>query len=202
MQHQNLIACHACDLLQRRVALPVGASARCPRCGEVLYRNRPNSIERTLAFALAGVVLFLVANTFPFLSLEIQGQVTRTTLWSGTKELYDHGRPLVAILVGITTIVAPALQLLGLLYVLVPIKFGRTPRHLATVMRTLESWHPWAMMEIFMLGILVAMVKLASMAEIVLGTAIWAFAVLIVVLAAAMSSFEPDLAWQRLELSS
>ena len=199
MQHSELIACQACDLLQRRVELPVGGRARCPRCGEVLYRNRPNSIERTLAFALAGVILFLVANTFPFLSLEIQGQVTQTTLWSGAQQLYDHGRPLVAILVVVTTIVAPGLQLSGLLYVLLPIKLGRTPRYLATVLRTLETWHPWAMMEIFMLGILVAMVKLASMAEIILGTAIWAFAVLIVVLAAAMSSFEPDLAWQRLE---
>jgi len=106
-----LIACHDCDLLQHEPDVPEGGSARCPRCDAQLWRHRPNSIERTLALTVAGIVLFAVANAFPFLIFNMQGQITQTTLSSGVRDLWLQGFYPVSLLVLFTTILTPMLQL-------------------------------------------------------------------------------------------
>ncbi|KPJ90195.1 MAG: hypothetical protein AMJ53_14580 [Gammaproteobacteria bacterium SG8_11] len=195
----QLIACHECDLLQQKVPLPNGAAAQCVRCGAELYRHKTNSLDRTLALTLAGVILFIVANTFPFLSFQMRGNETTTTLISGVKDLYQQDMWGLAILVLLTSILVPLIQLLALLYVLVPLKLNRIPWQLARVFRYLHHLQPWSMMEVFMLGILVSVVKLAGMATIVPGVALWSFAVLIFVLAAAAAALDPHMVWDRLD---
>ena len=195
------IACHDCDLLHRATPIPQGGAARCSRCGAVLYRERANSLERTLALTIAGVVLFLVANALPFLSFETQGRVTQTTLASGVQELYAQDMSSLALLVAVTAIVAPAVQLGLLLYVLLPLALGRRPWHLARVFRTLRHVQPWSMMEVFLIGILVALVKLVDMANIVPGIALVSFAMLIVVLAGAAATLDPREVWRHVEVS-
>ncbi len=197
-----IIACHDCDLLYRAQRVPPGGRARCRRCRGVLYREKKNSIERTLALTLAGSILFVVANLLPFLSFDMQGQVTQTTLTSGVVELYDQGRPGLSALVLLTAILAPALQLGLYLYLLVPIWLGRRPLGLAVVFRTVRRVQPWSMMEVFLLGILVALVKLADMADIVPGLGIWSFALLIVVLAGATAALDDRLIWKQAEVRS
>ena len=198
MSIHTLIACHECDLLHRVEPLPHGGVAKCRRCGAVFYRDKPNSLDRTLAFTIAGLILFVVANVFPFLAFKIQGQMTQTTLSTGIKELYAQDMVLVALLVLLTCIVVPLIQLLGMLYVLLPLKFNRMPWKLPLVFRFLESLQPWSMMEVFMLGILVSLVKLGKMATIVPGLALWSFAVLIIVLAGAMFTLDPKVIWDKL----
>jgi paraquat-inducible protein A len=195
------IACHDCDLLQQSVDLPEGGVARCPRCGGVLYREKRDSLDRTLALAIAGLLLYVVANTFPFLSFEMQGNVTQTTLASGVWELYASGRPLIAGLVFVTAIGAPLLQIGLLLYVLLPLKLERRPWQLPRAFRLLNHVHPWSMMEIFLLGVLVSLVKLASMANMVPGLALWSFALLILVLAGAVASLDPRVVWRHVEIT-
>jgi paraquat-inducible protein A len=199
MTQETFLACHECDLLQRFKRPPSGGSARCPRCGATLYRHRPDSLNRTLALSLAGLILFVVANAFPFLTFQMQGQVTQTRLFTGVSDLYAQGMWGLAGLVLFTTIIVPAVQLTLMLYVLVPIKFGRAPRHLATIFRLLRHLTPWGMMEVFMLGILVSVVKLADMATIVPGLPLWAFGLLIFVLAAAAASLDPHLIWEKIK---
>jgi paraquat-inducible protein A len=197
-EREWLALCGDCDLLSRVGEIPLGGRARCPRCGHTLYRRIPNSVDRTLALSLAGLVLFAVANAFPFLVLEMQGNVTETTLASGVDALYGQGRPFVATLVLFTTIAAPFCQLLALLYVLGSLKLGlRTPGAVAAF-RTLRRIQTWSMLEVFMLGILVSLVKLADMAEIVPGIALWSFALLIPVVAGATSSLDAELVWRRI----
>lgn len=195
----SLMACHECDMLHRVGPLPRGGTARCSRCDAVLYRNKPNSLDRTLALSMAGIILFVVANTFPFLAFKMQGQVTQTTLITGITDLYAQGMQGLALLVLLTSILVPATQLLGLLYVLLPLKFNRMPWMLPLVFRLVQSIQPWSMMEVFMLGILVSVVKLAGMATIVPGLALGAFALLIFVLAAAAASLDPRIVWDRME---
>jgi paraquat-inducible protein A len=177
--------------------MPPGGSAACPRCGAVLHRDRPDSLNRTLALTVAGVILFVTANSFPFLAMKMQGQVTETRLFSGAVDLFHQDMRALAVLVLITTIIIPALQLGLMLYVLVPLKLGRTPWKLAPVFRTLRELTPWAMMEVFMLGVLVAQVKLADMATMVPGISLWAFALLIIVLAWMQASLDPHTVWER-----
>jgi paraquat-inducible protein A len=196
-----LTLCHGCDLLNRVRGVPLGGAARCPRCGGVLYRRIPNSFDRTLALAVAGMILFIVANSFPFLAMKMQGNVTQTTLVTGVQTLYEQEQPLVATLVLYTTIVAPFLQLLALLLVLGSLKIGVRLPGRVLVFRLLRRFQTWSMMEVFMLGILVSLVKLADMAKIVPGIALWAFVLLIPVLAGATASLDSQSVWHRIGLT-
>ena len=196
----SMIACHECDLIHRIQPLTKGAVAKCSRCGAALYRHKRNSLERTLALTLAGMVLFVLANSFPFLSMKIGAQVQESTLFTGIRELWGQGMYRIAVLVLLTTIVVPLLQLSGLLYVLLPIKLNRNPRMLVPVFRFVQKLQPWSMMEVFMLGILVSIVKLAGMAAVIPGISLFAFLALIFVLAASSASLDPHLVWERVEV--
>lgn len=193
------LACRDCDGLIRLPPLAEGATARCPRCGGVLRRRRRHGLERTTALALAAAILFVVANVFPFLSFDMQGRETQTTLASGVKGLFDGGYGELAVLVLVTTIVAPLLQILLLLWLLLPLQWNRIPWRLPEAFRLLRRVQPWSMMEVFLIGILVAIVKLSGMAHVVPGLALWSFALLMLVLAGAVASFDPDELWDRVE---
>jgi paraquat-inducible protein A len=195
----SLIACHECDLLQQSRALPMGATARCPRCGAVLYRRKRNSLDRVLALTIAGLILFTVANVYPFLTFRLEAQIQETTLITGIIELYNQGMWIVAGVVLLTSIVMPLLELTGTLYVLLPLKFNRRPWSLPLFFRMVRIFKPWGMMEVFMVGILVAFVKLSKMASIIPGMALYSFMVLIFVMAASAASLDPHIVWNRLE---
>ena len=195
-----LIACDECDLLEAIPALEEKASARCRRCGALVYRRRARSIERTLALTLAGLILLAVANAYPFLGFELEGTLIQTTLIGGIEHLYENDKFAIAAVVFVTAILAPVLQLLTSLYVFLPLYLHRRPWNLHKVFRWIQHVQPWAMIEVFMLGILVSIVKLSQMATIVPGIALWAFALLIIVLAAASAVMDPAEVWRRLEL--
>jgi paraquat-inducible protein A len=169
----RMIACHECDLLHHVRPLPVGTQARCTRCGAVLYRRRRNSLDRTLALNVAGLILFALANSFPFLAMKFEGQYQQIVLLTGIRELYRQGLPEIAVLVLLTTIISPLVQLTGLFYVLLPLKLDRLPPAVWRVFRWVRSLQPWSMLEVFMLGILVALVKLAKMADIIPGISLF-----------------------------
>ena len=195
---ESLIACHECDLLHKIQPLPDGGAARCVRCDALLYYQKKDSLDRTLSLTIAGLVLFIVANTFPFLAMKSGSIVRETTLITGVKGLYAQGMQSLALLVFLTSILVPFVHIAGMLYVLVPLKLNRVPRNLALVYRFIRSLQPWGMMEVFMLGILVSYVKLAKMAKIIPGLAIYSFVVLIFVLAGAAASLDPRIVWDRL----
>lgn len=192
-----MIACHECDLLQREVPLPAGGVARCPRCGAEQYRSHPDSFERTLAYTLGGLVLFALANAYPIIGLKLQGQVIQTTLYHTVRMLYDEDMKSLAALVFATTILMPALQLCAMAYLLVPLKLGRAPPHFALVFRALRAVGPWCMVEVLMLGVLVSLVKLAHLAKVVPGIALWSLAALMLLYAAIAATFDPRELWAR-----
>jgi paraquat-inducible protein A len=191
----SIISCHECDVIHRIKALPGKGTAHCIRCGAVLYKHKPNSLDRTLAFAVAGLILFILANSFPFLGLKIGSQVRETSLITGIYELYIQGMQVIAILVLLTTVLVPFTQMLCLLYILLPLKFHRLPKGLPRVFRFFNNMGPWGMMEVFMVGILVSLVKLAGMAKIIPGISVYAFLTLIFVLAAMTVSLDRHLIW-------
>ena len=195
----SLIACHECDLIHRVKPLPKKGIANCTRCGAVLYRHKSNSINRTLALSMAGLVLFVLAVSYPFLALKTDSQLHQTNLITGIKVLYTQGMEALAVVVLLTTIIAPLAQLVGMIYLLLPLKHNRIPPQFAPIFRFILGVQPWSMMEVFMLGILVSVVKLAKMAQIVPGIAIFSFFALIIVLAAATVSLDPHEVWHRWE---
>jgi paraquat-inducible protein A len=192
-----MIACHECDLLQREVVLPAGGVAHCPRCGAEQYRSHPDSFERTLAFTLGAIVLFAIANAYPIVGLKLEGQVIETTLYHTVRTLYNEDMQPLAALVFATTILMPALELGAMAYLLVPLKLGFAPPHFALVFRALQAVGPWGMVEVLMLGVLVSLVKLAHLAAVVTGIALWAIAALMLLYAAIAATFDPRELWAR-----
>lgn len=201
MKHSTVIACHECDLLQREVALPPGGKAICARCKATLYTQSTDSIDRTLALMLGAGLLFLIGNAFPVVSMGIQGNRTEALVWQGAWQLHLEGETVVGLMVFLTALAFPLLQIAGMLAILVPLRFGLTPRYLVPAYRTIEQVKPWSMVEVFMLGVLVSLVKLAHMATVVPGVGMWAFFGLIVLLAWASSTINPHEVWARLEVS-
>ena len=196
----NLIACHGCDLVHKITPLPKRAAARCVRCGAVLFRHKPDdSIDRALALTLAGILLFVVACSFPFLTMKNAGIVQKTALFTGIINLYRQGLSGLALLVLLTCVVVPLVQMLSLLYILIPLKHNRVARYSARLFRFYLDTQPWGMMEIYLIGILVALVKLGKMATIVPGLSVIAFGILIFMIAGAFSALDPHLVWERLE---
>lgn len=196
-QASFLVACHECDLLHRIETPPSGGTARCRRCGALLHSHKKNSLEKTLALAISGIVLFVIANVYPFLGFQIGGQIRQSNLITGVMELFHQDLWILAVLVLVTTILVPALQLAGMLYVLLPFYFKwRFPKQLETF-RVLRHFQPWGMTEVFLLGILVALIKLSKMATILPGTALYAFMALMLVLAAMLGVLEPHIIWSQ-----
>lgn len=196
---RKLIACHECDLLHRKRPLENGTTAKCTRCGAVLFQERRDSLDHTLALTFTGLILFVVANSFPFMSFELEGRVQQNTLISGVTSFYESGLWGLAILVFVLSIMAPLLNILGMLYVLIPMKLGRRPWKLAQAFRVLDVLHPWGMTEVYLLGVFVAFVKLSDLATIELGIAFYSFAALMVVTAAATAILDPRIVWDRVE---
>ena len=199
MKHAHLIACHECDLVHQLGAIPQGGAARCSRCGATLYRPKTDSLNRTLALAFAGLILYIIANTHPFLGFQIGAQIRETTLATGIYQLYQQEMNTIATLVLITVVIVPAVHLLCMLYILLPLNQNVVPHHLAGVLRLVIFLKPWGMMEVFLLGILVSVVKLVKMATIIPGVALYAFLALIFVLAAMMVTLDEHVVWEKLE---
>ena len=184
-----LIACLYCDCLQREVILQRHSEARCVRCNVVLYRGGHSRLDTLIALAASGALLLLLSNLFPIASLAVQG-IDRSTTLAGTALALDlQGRAPVALLVVGTTILVPALQLVVLLYTLVPLRLGRIPPGAARMFRLLVRLTPWSMMEVFLLGTLVTLVKLRDVATVVPGVSLWAFALLILLFAGISAQF-------------
>lgn len=193
------IACQKCDLVHQLPPLPARATVLCVRCGSVIFRSKLNSINRTLAWTIAALVLFAVAATFPFLGIRSGGIERQTALLTGIREIYQQDMFGLATLVLLTCVVVPLMQLGGLLYVFLPLKFNRRVPLATVCFRAFQQIQPWGMMEVFMLGILVALVKLSSMATILPEVALFAFGLLIFSLAFAVSSVDAHQVWERLE---
>jgi len=178
--------------------LNAGCAAHCTRCGAELFRSRPFHIDTVLALTLGSLVVFVMANAFPIVTLEMKGVRNGSTLFGAIVTLYREGMPIVSGLVLATTILFPLTELMMLLYLLVPLRQGRLPAQLHLFTRVIQTLRPWGMIEVFLLGVLVSLVKLSSTASILPGVALWAFAALTVLLAAILM-FDPRHLWDLAE---
>lgn len=194
-----MLACPECDLLQQEVDLGPRCVAECPRCGAQLFRSIPHSVERTLACMIGAAIFFVIANAFPMLSLEAQGLTNSTTLLGSAQALYDGSERLVAILVFMTTILLPGIEIAAMLYLLGSVSLGHVPRALSFAYRLTEAVRPWTMMQVFLIGVLVALVKLSHMATVVLGIGVYSLAGAIVMVSAAVSMYDPREFWARVK---
>jgi len=194
-----LAACPGCDLLQRLPEPSPGASEYCARCDTELRRGREDSLDRTLALTFAAAILYVVANSVPMLGLTIAGLKASTTIAGGAKHLWDGGRETVAALVLLTAVIAPAIQIGFMLTIAMGARRERPQRWVGALMRFWPMARTWSMLEVLLLGVLVALTKIADYATVVPGMALFLLAALVFILPAIQVSFDAQDVWNRIE---
>jgi paraquat-inducible protein A len=199
MKAVPLIACPECDLLQREIPLPRGSTASCVRCGLPLYRSAEAGLDHALAFTIGAIVLFVIANSLPIAGLDLGTHDSEASLPGAIEAIYEEGQLAVAGLVAFTTLVAPALELFAMAYMLVPLRLGACPRHLPLAFRVVPVLRTWALVDVFMLAVAVALIKLGDIATVYPGAALLPYAGLIVLVTAVGISFDPREIWLHVE---
>jgi paraquat-inducible protein A len=199
MPTDPILVCSQCDLVQREVPLQPGDKARCIGCENVLYRSQPHGLKLSLIFSITAAALFLISNAFPIVTISSQGLTNSTTLLEAVSRLIQDGIPIIAILVFITTFFMPALEILILMYLLIPLSLGRIPPGLSFGFRLICLVKPWAMIEVFMIGLLVTITKLNTFASVSPDIALVSFVLLMLSVTIATSNFDVHTFWRRVE---
>lgn len=197
--YEQLTACPSCDLLHKKELLPAGSVAYCCRCGDHLYGYKPNAIEIALAMTSASLMLFLCAHLLPFISIHTQGIESEIYLISIVEELYDSDNLLLAGVASIFLLIAPAGILLINLFLLFKLFRNKASDIAHDLLRIMSKLSPWNMLEIFLVGVLVALIKLVAMADIELHTGFWAFAALVVLNLLISMTIHQEQLWEMLD---
>ena len=196
---ERLVACHECAAIYRRTPIPERASAHCLRCGALLYRQIADTLNRTLALNLAALMLWIMANLYPFLGLQVAGVYQENLLLTGGWALYEYGMGELGLVVFLTSVIFPLINIVGMLYLLLGVTMGFVPSQTGRVFQAIKLLEPWSLISVFMLGTLIAIVKLQDLAQVVPGFSLAAFTALLIVYAMARSSFDATTFWQRIE---
>jgi len=194
--HPELVACEECDAVYARRALAAGEVARCPRCGALLGRGHLLAVDGLLALSAGALLVFVLGNVSDIVTLDLRGVRSQVTLYESIWSTWLSGQHVVALLAGATAFAFPLAVILLRLYVLMPLALGRRARGFVPAMRALRWLTRWSMVEVFMFGTLVAIVKIAGLASVVPGVGIFSYAVLTVLLAANQTAGLHGV-WQR-----
>jgi len=198
----GLAGCHSCSLVSRLPATHGRhAAAACPRCGAALHARKPDSLMRTWALVIAAGICYLPANMLPIMKVTSLGNAQADTILSGVIYLLVHGMWPLALVVFIASVFVPLAKLIILVYLLISVQRRSQwrPVDRTRLYRLTEAVGRWSMVDIYVVTIMVALVKLGNLATIeAQAGAIFFGAVVVITIFAAMS-FDPRLIWDNLE---
>jgi len=197
--HEMLLACETCGLAQRVEEVEPGMTAECIRCGTPILSRPASGAQTTAALTIAALVLYIPANIYPILRMNLYGMYSENTIWDGIVSLMQYNEYLVAAIVFLASIVVPLLKLLGLLFLVASVRWGhgRRLRARTHIYQFIDAIGPWAMLDVFLLAILVALVKLGDLGKIIPGPGLVAFTGVVVFTMLASQSFDTKLIWNR-----
>jgi paraquat-inducible protein A len=198
LELERLIACHECDLLLRKPLTSAGERVECPRCGYELYTHRSQVVRRSLALVITALLLYLPANFLPIMQLNLLGQVTEDTVWSGVLGLYSSGMQSIAVVVFLCSMAVPLLKLLCQFAVLLSIRLDIGRSYGLLLYRIYHHMREWGMLEVYLMGILVAIVKLVDLADLSIGLGLFCFIALLLVQVWLEVTMSPHQIWQAL----
>lgn len=195
---EELLSCPTCGLVQAVGPLASNSRAECLRCGSVVSERRASSVIPTVALSLAALVLYAPANLYPILLMDRYGLHTETTVWEGAMELLRQGYWFVATIVFLASIVVPLLKLAGLFLLSFSAASGtrRWRRQRTWLYKFIELIGPWAMLDVFLLAVLVSLVRLGQLATVTPGPGLAAFTGVVVLTILASALFDPKLIWE------
>nr|WP_267957756.1 paraquat-inducible protein A [Halomonas zhangzhouensis] len=195
VSRRRLRACHECDWLVALPPLYPGQQADCPRCGHTLVTRHHRPAQRSMALAMAAMVALLLAISFPFISFSVGGLGNRIELTQTATTLIGFHQPLVAIAVIMTIAVLPGIYLLGVMWLQLGLLQGQPLPASRTIARSLAHLNPWMMADVFIIGALVSLIKVANLAQIELGLSFWAFCAFALLLLYTTQSIDSDWMW-------
>ena len=193
------IACHQCDLLVESVELEEDSKAICPRCSHDLIAHPKGGLRKPLGLAIAAVGLFILSNAFPFMSFKGAGQEQMITLCQNVFALYLHGSEILALIVFALVVALPCLYLVATIFLLIPMILGRRHRTFPHLVKIVFAFGPWAMVDVFLLGVLVSLTKIASLAKVEFGLSFVAFVFFAAVFSMVVSSMNQPWLWREWE---
>lgn len=191
------MACQTCGLVQRVESMPEDSVAKCARCNFELVHRRPHSRSRTLAFSLAALILYFPSNFYPIVSVEYHGLHSETTIFQGVKSLFDSGQYFIAALVFCTSILTPALKIIGLLLISLTLDWERWKKARTWIHKIVCIIDPWNMLEVLLLAICVSLIEMGEVATIHPGRGVFSFAAVVALTLMATLSFDSRLLWDR-----
>lgn len=199
-----LVACKTCGKIHELPPLVPGMVARCVRCNSIISRRTPASLHITAAFSLAALLLYIPANVFPILHMEIYGATSDNTVLDGCYRLYIDGDVVIAVVVFLASILIPVLKLFALFFVVITTRLhsARWKMLRTWLFKIVEGIGRWAMLDVFVLAVLVSAVKLQRLATIIPGKGMIAFAGVVVFTLFASASFDPQLIWEQDEMDA
>ncbi len=197
----SVIVCPACDLAHRTSLATTAERTRCVRCRAPLQRPVNGRLDTAVALAATALLLFLMSNAYPLVVIQANGVTRAATLIEAAQAFYLQGHLSLSALVFTTTVIGPFLQISGLLYLLIPLLSERRAPNQHSVFRLLILVRACTFVEVFMLGALVALVRLSAYAQVVPGVALWSSALLMLTLAALSNLVTPEQFWRWVESS-
>jgi paraquat-inducible protein A len=195
-----VVTCLTCGQTQRMPEPEPGTAVECCRCRQVIARHKVlGSLTYTAAFSLAALILYMPANIYPILRMQFYGAYSESTIWDGCVTLFQDGEWLVATIVFLASILIPLFKLLGLFFLTFTTRLQSTQRRRqrTLIYRIIEVIGPWAMLDVFLLSVLVALVKLKQLATVLPGPGLLAFTAVVVLTILASASFDPKLIWRE-----
>lgn len=192
-------ACPCCDTLHELLHLEEGMAAKCGRCGATLYQNRAASFSRASAFSFAALVAMVVVHFHPFLIMDAASMRRELTLAGTAEALIQSGMLMLGSCVVLFTMLTPLVLAGGFLYVCLPLRFGFRAPGARWVAKWIYLSEPWNMVEVFLLGVLVSLLKLAKVADVEFGIGFWAFTSVMLFLGGAVAGIDREEIWESLE---
>lgn len=201
---QNLIGCRSCGHVSRVPEGAMDAAFKCPVCNAHLESRESGMISKTWALVMAGLILYIPANLFPIMTLDMLGNSEKETIFSGVVELFQSGMYAIGLLVFCASITVPLMKLLGLAYLLLTVQRRHTirKRDRTRLYRVIEFIGRWSMLDVFLLSILVAVVSLGQVATISPEIGMVFFASVVIITMFAAHIFDPRLIWDRAETNT
>jgi paraquat-inducible protein A len=193
--NMQTLTCRHCGKNQYLPTTPIGSQLICAQCHRTLHQHTPRGIQRTMALSLAALILFIPANTLPILSMSSYGFNNKSTIWKGVVELWKSGTQGIALLVLLCSIIIPLAKIMGLFYLCFSWQTCSSKRN-SKLLRFIEIIGRWSMLDVFLVAILVAIVKLGSFASVQPELGLIAFSGVVVLTMFASANFDSRLLWQ------
>jgi paraquat-inducible protein A len=195
----GLIACPLCDALSEKPNVPGGHKAVCTRCGETIFTHKIDPINRCLAVCLAGLLLLLPAISLPIMGISAVGIYHEASLLDAVELMLNGEFYLVALCIFMFAVAIPAVRVSSIFYICLRIRSNKITPHLLHFFNSFQYLNSWAMLHVFMLGIIVSMYKLVELADLSFGLGLGAFSFLLLCSTLATSFFDEHYIWELIE---